>query len=478
MKKKWLGATALSLAAVTLAAGLGVFNAQTNAAEAPKERTVAIADFELFDHIFNISDSYGNVTVEGYITQSKADDPNNIDGRSLEVYSEGTVAEFWAAYHRWSGFPAAFSYDVMTSTITEGDYGFNWKHLAGLSIDVNNVNPFALQVSMFMMSENGFPYNYGTMKVEAESKATLTTPVNRYFMQHEFNDTVRYIVVLVDYDTQVYSEADLEGLRREGFIEEGDLYMPPMKVYFDNLKAQVNENDIFDKNGAVIVNKKFESASEILNFNQSADLQFVRETGHNYVKEADNEWNTRNWWFGTGSALYYNTNEKYVHEGNVGSLEWRINPTTQGKFTESGFFYNPLQSCAFGDLMTGFTVVGEYLNYFNFSKLKEGNVKICVDVYNACGYDKEVAFGIHDYGGVSNEEKYEFPYSYGTRGMTDVWQRLPAGEWTTLEITDFSHLDLSQGIARLRLNTSLLDVTRPVKFYVNNLRIEYAETLA
>lgn len=472
MNKKLLSGLSIAFATIVVATSAVFVNISANASSVTKEREIVVADFESFDHQYNISDMYANFSVEGYITQSKADDPNNIDGRSLEVYSEGTVAEFWAAYDRTSGYPAAFSYDVMTNTIYGGNFGFNWKYLAGLSIEINNVNDYALQVSMFMNSENDYPYNYGTMRVEAHSKATLTSNVNRYFMQNEYDDTFRYIVILVDYDRQVYEEADLEGLRRQGYIKEGDLYMPPMKVYFDNLTMKVNENDLFDKNRAVIVNKKFESATEILNFNQSSDLDYIRETGNSYVKEADNDWLTKSYEKGTGSAVYYNANEKYVYEGNVGSLEWRVNPTHQNTFHSSAHAYMHTTCTA---PLTGFTVVGEYLNYLNFSKIKDGKVKICVDIYNACGYDKEVAFGIHDYSGVAKEVKEGFPYFAGTIAMKDTWTRLPAGKWTTLEITDFSHLDLSQGIARLRLNTSILDVTEPVSFYVNNLRFVYED---
>ena len=122
---------------------------------------------------------------------------------------------------------------------------------------------------------------------------------------------------------------------------------------------------------------------------------------------------------------------------------------------------------------TGITVCSDYLNAYNFASLKNGKAKITVDIYNAGSYAKEVAFGIHDLSGVGQEVKHDFPYSYGELASTDRWTRLEPNKWYTLELTDFSHLDLSQGLARLRLFTSFLDVAEPMSFYVNNLRITY-----
>jgi hypothetical protein len=79
---------------------------------------------------------------------------------------------------------------------------------------------------------------------------------------------------------------------------------------------------------------------------------------------------------------------------------------------------------------------------------------------------------MHDKSGIAKEITTQvYPYSYGTSNMTDVWYKLKPKAWTTLEITDFSKLDFSQGFSRLRLSTTLIDINEQNSFYVNNLRI-------
>ena len=126
--------------------------------------------------------------------------------------------------------------------------------------------------------------------------------------------------------------------------------------------------------------------------------------------------------------------------------------------------------------LTGITVCGDYLNYINLAYLKDKNAKITVDVFNAGDFDKEVAFGIHDNSGISKKVQTDYPYDYGALYSTDKWYKLKKGEWTTLELDDFSMLDVSNGLARLQLVTSLLDVSEELSFYVNNLRIDYGTT--
>ena len=94
---------------------------------------------------------------------------------------------------------------------------------------------------------------------------------------------------------------------------------------------------------------------------------------------------------------------------------------------------------------TGFTLCHEFLDYYNFAKVMNGQAKIQVDVYNAGDYDKEVAFGMHDRNAVAEGSQFDFPFGYGEVAPTDTWYKLKAGERTTLEITDFSKIDFSAG---------------------------------
>lgn len=429
-------------------------------AEEKAERKVVLADYDTFDDVFNTFDVMSNLSFIGYYTQT-TDESKVLSGSgSLEMFIEGTLAENWSGWAQDGGYPAFLYYVLANNTKNDGNFGFDWKYLSGLSVDIYNPNDFEIRVSMFMMTRDRYPYNHGYTVVPAGGKVTLNSHVSRYFMQNDIGmKKVTAVTFTIDYDRTV--------------LDDGYMYFPEAYVYMDNLTATVNENPLTDENGATIINKQYAQKEEILNFDSSSDLQYMNSFGGDYVKEEDNLWATRDWWESYGSSIYYNTNEKYIHEGNVGSLEWRLNPTFQSQWTASNWTFLTDRSYLYPSTYTGITVCSDYLNAYNFASLKNGKAKITVDIYNAGSYAKEVAFGIHDLSGVGQEVKHDFPYSYGELASTDRWTRLEPNKWYTLELTDFSHLDLSQGLARLRLFTSFLDVAEPMSFYVNNLRITY-----
>lgn len=284
---------------------------------------------------------------------------------------------------------------------------------------------------------NQISHNYGTIVVPAKSSTTLYVNINRQFMQNENQREMSVICMTVDYDKMM--------------LEDGSLYYPEAYVYFDNLIVELDTTE-------VTVEKKLDSLNEILYFDDESDLEYIRELGERYLNESVNTWITHEWTDGTGSSVHYNKNPMYIHENNTGSLEWRINPTMQQKYKNENNQYLITSDYKQKMFLTGFSVDGYYLDQLYLTSLQKGGVKILVDVYNAGTYDKEVAFGIHDNAGLSD---------------TDQWYKLKKGTWTTLEISDFSHIDWTQGISRLWLLTSVRDVEEPMSFYVNNLRIEY-----
>ena len=437
---------------------------QKETVEKTTKKTIIIADFEKYDDIYNFVKEYNNTSFIGSYTLSSLSDREDkvkaLSGdSSLEVHITGMRAEDYYGYDKNAGNPAHFYYNIFRNTKNDGDWGVEWKYLTKTSIDVYNDNDFEIHVAMCSVFGNFYPYGFASVTVPAKSTATLEMNVNRYFMQGENIKPLELFGFEVDYDRVV--------------LEDGSLYHPEAYVYFDNFTAEFDTSSVYDEDKNAIVKKVPVSENEILAFNDIEDLQYMRELGHLYVKESDNEWNTVNWYEGIGSSYHYNTNPKYVHEGNTASLEWRVNPTFQMKYGVSSYRYLTDQNYMYGGAMTGITVCGDYLNYFNFSRLQEENTKILVDVYNAGKFDKEVGFGIYDYSGVAKEVKTELPYNYGATANYNQWYRLKAGEWTTLELTDFSYLDMSEGLARLWLVTSTIDVNEPISFYVNNLRIEY-----
>ena len=435
--------------------------------EKPQVRREVLADFEAFDDIYNMMTNYSNISFSGSYTLSTLSDRKEkvkpIDGNSsFEWRIDGALGENWLGYDKTSGTPARIFYNIFDNTKNDGNWGFDWKYLCGTSVDIYNDNDFEIRVSMYNLFYGGFPYNYGSITVPAKSTKTLHVNVNRYFMQKENTRELSVFSFGVDYDKQVLSD--------------GTLYFPQAYVYFDNLTAEILEEDVYDQNGNAIIEKQFSSANEILNFSDEGDLTFMREIGHQYAKESDNVWFTEAWHEGTGSSFHYNTDKSFVAEGNVGSLEWRINPTFQTKFNSEAYRYLTDKNYMEPNALTGITVCGDYLNYINLAYLKDKNAKITVDVFNAGDFDKEVAFGIHDNSGISKKVQTDYPYDYGALYSTDKWYKLKKGEWTTLELDDFSMLDVSNGLARLQLVTSLLDVSEELSFYVNNLRIDYGTT--
>lgn len=425
--------------------------------ETPKAaRQVVLEDFETDDYMFYVNKEETQISYEGGFIANKAASEHLTDGRSLEIAIRKYVSESWAGYAEDTGLCAITDFDVFSTPKNNGNWGFEWKYLTELSLDAYNPNEFPVRISIYNLTRNGFPINFGTTTLESGETAKVTANVNRYYMQNEFNDKISHILVAINYDKVVK--------------DNGELYYPEAKVYLDNLVATVNENDVKKKDGSFAIDKKFASDNEILNFDDAGDLSYVRETGGNYVKDADNEWITTYWYCGTGSSYYYNSDPKYVYDGNKGSAEWRVTPVLQVNMTGSNYDWNTRFSFDDSHRLTGLTLEGAYLDYLNFARVKGDNVKIRLDIYNGAPYDKEIFFGIHDTRGVATEVKTEFPFMYGTSAMTDKCYRLKAGEWNTVEIDDFSHLDLAEGLARLRVMTTLADVTEEFSFYLNNLR--------
>ena len=464
MKKRKTLISAVLCATMVFSAGLSVGckkEGETGGSSPKEERAVVLENFETDDYVFYVNREETQLSYEGGFIASENAKEYLPDGRALEIDIRKFISESWAGYAEDTGLCAITTFDMHSAPKNNGDWGFEWKYLSQLSVDAYNPNEFPVRISIYNLTRNGYPINFGTATLEAGEAGSVVANVNRYYMQNEFADKISYVLVAVNYDKTVKAN--------------GDLYYPEAKIYLDNLTAKVNENPVTAENGAAIIGKTFASENEILNFDDAGDINYIRETGGNYVKDADNEWSTRYWYCGTGSSYYYNSNPRYVYSGNKGSVEWRITPVLQPNMVTVAYDWNTRFSYTDGERLTGLTLEGDYLNYLNFARLQGGNVKIRMDVYNAASYDKDVFFGIHDTRGVATEIKTEFPYMYGNKGMTDNCFRLKAGEWNTVEISDFSHLDLSQGLARLRIMTTLSDVDEEISIYLNNLRFVEGE---
>ncbi len=417
--------------------------------------TVTLADFETYEDVYNMQDVISNFTYEGYKTQSSKEKAISGNG-SLEWHITGSLGDTWATYARDGGYAPMIYLSLWYNTKNEGNWGFNFDQVESIEADVFNDNDFDIHMSMFYMTKTYHPIGYYSETISAGQTKTLTFSNSRYFMQNELTRTIGYVAFVCNYDYVVN--------------EEGQLYYPTANVYMDNIKANVNKNSVFKADGSIDINKTFDG-NEILNFSDPRDLDYLYSFGSNYVKEQDNEWGTYTWFYGIGSSLKYNTNPNYVKGENLGSLKWTVEFPYINTWSQSNYQFFASKNYTYSTTWTGFTLCHDFLSYYNFAKVINGKAKIAVDVYNAGSYDKEVAFGMHDKEKIGQNEMKEYPYSYNELAPTDKWYKLPAGEWTTLEITDFSMVDFSKGLGRLRLVTSFIDVFEPIDFYVNNLRI-------
>ena len=122
-------------------------------------------------------------------------------------------------------------------------------------------------------------------------------------------------------------------------------------------------------------------------------------------------------------------------------------------------------------MLGGIEIVG-VTDKINFLPLQTKNYKLAVDVYNDFSFDKEVFFGMDD-----NVNKFnyvtenEYPYEIGCKFPLYNMYKLKAKTWTTIYFDRAEHLDLSQGVARIKFASSKLDINRSGSFYLNNLRL-------
>ena len=421
------------------------------------EKEIMIADFETFSDIYNVHNVLSNYQMNGYFTMTEDDDPNAIDGHSLDAYITGSATADWITFMVDSGFPAFLYYNLWSNTKNGGVWDFKWKYVTSLSVDIYNPNDFEMDVTMFNMTSEYFPVNNNSTVVLPHQKTTLKVNVNRYLMQLEFNRKIDYICLMIDYDRVL--------------LDNNELYFEPAHIYFDNIKCTVYEKDIIDDKGYIDISKHFMDETEILSFSSPNDIKYIYEFGGNYAKESENEWVTRNRFLGVGSGVSYNTNKKFIKGDNKGSLRWNLNPVFIAQYANGAYRYLTDRGLYDTTLWSGITVSGDYLDWYNFSMLKTNEYKIQIDVFNDCPFAKEVGFGIHGRNGINQEVKYGFPYNYGSLHPTDVFTKIPSNEWATLEITDFSSLDMSDGLARLRLVTNMSDIHSCVSLYCSNLRI-------
>lgn len=83
------------------------------------------------------------------------------------------------------------------------------------------------------------------------------------------------------------------------------------------------------------------------------------------------------------------------------------NAVLQVNMTAANYDWDTRFSYDDSNRLTGLTLEGAYLDCLNFARVKDGNVKIRLDIYNGAPYDKEIFFGIHDMRGVATEVKTE-----------------------------------------------------------------------
>ena len=224
---------------------------------------------EIIDDVYNFRTAVSNYNTIGYYTQSAKDDPNNIDGRSLDFYIEGTASANWVSYTNYAGFPAFLYFDLWSNTkLINTD--FNVNNMTSYSFDIYNPNDFAIDVVAFNLSRTYFPFNNGAIKVYPKQKSALQVLVNKYFMQNELLQKLSYISICVDYDKTVN--------------ESGELYWEPCHLYLDNFKCTIDKTSIRDSSGFVNIPKTFKDESEILSFSEPTDLNYVYTAGNNYAK--------------------------------------------------------------------------------------------------------------------------------------------------------------------------------------------------
>lgn len=105
-------------------------------AEEKAERKVVLADYDTFDDVFNTFDVMSNLSFIGYYTQT-TDESKVLSGSgSLEMFIEGTLAENWSGWAQDGGYPAFLYYVLANNTKNDGNFGFDWKYLSGLSVDI------------------------------------------------------------------------------------------------------------------------------------------------------------------------------------------------------------------------------------------------------------------------------------------------------------------------------------------------------
>ena len=159
-------------------------NAESDSTSQQKEEySVTLADFESYDDILNLRETIQFYSFIGSFGLTNDKEKVITGNGSMEMYIEGTINDDFHFYKMDTGCPAFIHYDLWSNTKNKGNWGFEWKYLSELSIDVYNPNDFPLDVTMFTVSRDYFPQLQGGTVVAPKETKTLKVNVNRYFMQ-------------------------------------------------------------------------------------------------------------------------------------------------------------------------------------------------------------------------------------------------------------------------------------------------------
>ncbi len=366
---------------------------------------------------------------------------------SLKWEMEGVTSITWNGESYDTGSPMCANYKICNNTEEEFT---DMRNVRYISIDCYNANEFEITVGSCIVSYIGdtyFSFDDAAITIPPGEWGTLRVSLNRY-------DTERYSLVThipftVNYAFKVAEE-------KTELVDMGELYYPKATVYLDNIYA-------VQDNGAEKEEKAFADENELLSFDTILDMQYAST----YMANGELSWNERNMKIGTGVSAEYNTDPTYTN-GRNGSLMLRIDSMNN---TCNNWIRQYMYDSAYEELWLGVEFKG-FLDQVDFLPLATGKARIAIDVYNGFGYDKEVYFGCDD---VVNGHNYfhretEEYASENEMPLSTVY-KLEQGKWTTIYFEENEELDLSQGLARIRLATSRTDVFDTGCLYMNNLRL-------
>lgn len=431
------------LAAVLSCAMLGAAacSGETTGQPETGEYATAVANFEEYDDVYNILMSWYNTGTIGRWEINKDSRYVSEGTGSAKWTMDASVAEVWQQTRMDCAQPMVAHYYLAGNLSVDMT---DMSKVRCISVDCYNANDFEVTFGGCIFTEETFTYASSSVTVKPGRWATLKIRLNP-FIAGKYFTAVRRITFTVDYDHKVME-------KNSEVAKKGQLYYPQAVVYIDNMYAVKDD-------APVQTNKNFADEKEILYFNDLSDVKYVNP----YLCNGENDWLERNIRFAQGVSASFTSNPCYTN-GKKGALEVRFDPWhSVRRDWKTNYTYD--------QMLGGIEIVG-VTDKINFLPLQTKNYKLAVDVYNDFSFDKEVFFGMDD-----NVNKFnyvtenEYPYEIGCKFPLYNMYKLKAKTWTTIYFDRAEHLDLSQGVARIKFASSKLDINRSGSFYLNNLRL-------